>query len=130
MTEKRQSDDATPSDGEAPARERETPTGSDVVVLGRALPDREAVSVLRVRDGRAELGALQPLRHGKPIQGELVTLTPRPELPIVCDVKVELSVPDAVKEPARHGPAQVASDRYRANWDAIWAKGPGSERPS
>lgn len=130
MTEQRQNGGPSPVSGEGPAAAAEPATGSDVVVLGRPTPDGEGLSVLRIREGRAELGALQPLRHGKPIRGELVTLQPRPELPIVCDVKVELALGPVAQEASRHGPAQVATDRYRENWDAIWAGKRDDDPPS
>lgn len=84
--------------------------------------------MVRVRDGSAELGVLQPLRHGKPIRGEVVTLHPRKEHPRICDVEVELAGPKVAR--ARSGPPQVATARYRANWDAIWARKPDGDEPS
>ena len=52
-----------------------------------------------------------------------MSLQPRKEFPLLCDVKVELPAKAAEPEPARpsrSGPAQVATDRYRKNWDTIW----------
>jgi len=96
--------------------------GKDVVVLGKPTPDGEGVTVLRLREGNAEVGQLQPLKHGKPIRGEVVTLHPRPEQPAVCDVEVEVDARPAGGASARAGPPQVATDRYRDGWDAIWSK--------
>ena len=88
--------------------------------------------VLRKREDRLEVGALRALREGVPITGEVVKLTPRKDFPLLCDVETQLSLPapaappseDAAPAPAlqrtRKGPAQVATDQYRNNWDAIW----------
>ncbi len=86
-------------------------------------PDGRGLSVIRQRDDQVETGALRPLEQGKPIHGEVVTLEPRKEFPLLCDVKVEVEAPaekHSEARPARSGPAQVASDRYRKNWDTIW----------
>lgn len=103
----------------------------DVVVLGAESPDGKSVGVVRLREGQVEIGKVQPLEEGKPIVGEVVKLTPRPEAPRVCDVEVQYRPATAAKvEPrgtgeapprARVGPPQVATDEYRRNWEAIWA---------
>ncbi len=84
---------------------------------------------MRARGDRLELGAVRPLREGVPITGEVVTLRPRPSFPALCDVEThfepaaqnndrkELAAEAVVQ---RTGPAQVATDEYRRNWDAIW----------
>jgi hypothetical protein len=116
-----------PSSGSAKPGEAEKAVsrdGSDVVVLGKPTPDGEGVTVLRLRQGNAELGQLQPLKQGKPIVGEVVTLRPRPEHPAVCDVEVEVDARPQAQANARPGPPQVATDRYRDGWDAIWSKKP------
>lgn len=74
-----------------------------------------------------EAGALQPLREGAPIQGEVVSLRPRENFPLLCDVETIYKPPAASAPPApaaparRKGPAQVATDVYRDNWDSIWS---------
>ena len=93
----------------------------DVIVLARRDPETERTSVVRLREGRVEVGTVQPLVHGQPIQGEVVRLKPRKELPMVCDVDVVLSADELGPARDRAGPAQVATERYRQNWDAIWA---------
>ena len=101
----------------------------DVALIHGVTPDREGFKIIRARGDCLELGAVRPLREGVPITGEVVTLRPRPGFPALCDVEthfksaVEASERD---EPAlasavqRTGPAQVATDEYRRNWDAIW----------
>ena len=104
--------------------ERDAP---DVALIHGKTADGEGLRIVRKRKDRLEFGAVHPLKNGVPITGEVVTLTPRKEFPFLCDVTVE--VPEAasttdVAAPALKGPAQVATDRYRENWDRIW-KRPG-----
>jgi hypothetical protein len=100
-----------------------SPKSPDIALIHGKTADGEGLRILRKRDDRIELGDVRPLKHGVPIAGEVVSLTPRPDFPLLCDVKVELpaSAPTAdVAAAPRHGPAQVATDRYRDNWDRIW----------
>ena len=107
------------------------PEQTDVVLVHGITSDGAGLKVLRHRDGNLEAGAVRAVQQGRPIYGELVRLTPRQSCPLVCDVTVELAAtappPDddvAADGGARgrKGPAQIASDRYRANWDAIWSR--------
>ena len=111
-------------------RDRSSDRRTDVVLVHGITPDRKGLQVIRHRDDQFEAGAVHPLEHGKPIHGEVVRLRPRPSCPLVCDVEVALPAPkaeptddvaEAAVDSTRRGPAQVASDRYRANWDAIWS---------
>jgi hypothetical protein len=108
----------------------------DVVLVHGPTPDGAGVNVLRARKEGLELGTMRPLEHGRPIHGEVVKLTPRTEMPMLYDVETTLPAPeqsgagtDAKQAPealvdraAASGPAQVASDSYRKNWDAIWKR--------
>jgi hypothetical protein len=113
---------------EAPAAPAAT-SGPDVALVHRVTPDG-TVHVIRRRGDQLEAGALQPLREGAPIQGEVLSLRPRENFPLLCDVDVLYSPPAAAKpapapaaRPARRkGPAQVATDEYRDNWDSIWSR--------
>jgi hypothetical protein len=101
------------------------PSGKDLALIHGRTADGAGLRIIRRREDRIELGAIRPLQEGVPIAGEVVSLTPRPEFPLLCDVKVELpaNAPEAdVAAPSRHGPAQVATDQYRENWDRIWPK--------
>jgi hypothetical protein len=101
------------------------PKGADIALIHGKTADGTGLRIIRKREDRIELGAVRPLEHGTPITGEVVTLTPRPEFPLLCDVKVELDARSSetdVAERSRSGPAQVATDRYRENWDRIWMK--------
>jgi hypothetical protein len=73
---------------------------------------------------------VRALREGVPIVGEVVKLTPRKDFPLLCDVETALTVPapaDNASKSAdtaapRKGPAQVATETYRSNWDRIWSR--------
>jgi hypothetical protein len=102
----------------------------DVALIHGVTPDGEGLQILRARENRLELGAIRPLREGAPITGEVVTLRPRPNSPALCDVEVHLKAPAPAAADDRAtpraalshpGPAQVATDEYRRNWDAIWS---------
>lgn len=103
-------------------------SAEDVALIHGVGPEGE-IHVLRKRDERLELGAFRALREGVPITGEVVKLTPRKDFPLLCDVQSELTVPspagvaqtDKAAVAARKGPAQVATDEYRKNWDVIWS---------
>lgn len=99
----------------------------DVALVHGVGPDGKSLRVLRARDNRIELGSMEPLEEGRPIHGEVVRLHPREEFPLLCDVEVQYQPKQAVAadepaSPARSGPPQVASERYRDNWELIWAK--------
>lgn len=103
----------------------------DIALIHGVTPDGEGLHILRARDNRVELGALRPLREGAPITGEVVTLRPRPNTPALCDVEVHVKAPQLPATDDRQvpraalshpGPAQVATEDYRRNWDAIWSR--------
>ena len=109
---------------------KDEPAGSDVALIHGKTADGQGLRIIRRRDDRLEVGAVRPLKEGAPIAGEVVSLTPRPDFPLLCDVKVEYSAPAARSDQAdspRHGPAQVATDQYRENWDRIWQRKPKAE---
>lgn len=93
-------------------------SATDVVLLGPPTPDGEGVHVLRAREERVEAGELRALKEGKPITGEIVSLEPRKENPQVCDVKSSYRPPAAAGK--KKGPAQVATEQYRENWDEVF----------
>ncbi len=104
--------------------DKRSPAGekTDVVLLGPPTADGAGVHVLRARDERLEAGELRNLEEGKPISGEVVTLAPRKDNPRVCDVKESYVASDATCE--KKGPAQVATQKYRDNWDEVFARRP------
>lgn len=118
------SEKPTPPAGAAESPPAESPD----VALVHAVSEDGAVHVIRRRGERLEAGALQPLREGAPIQGEVVSLRPREGFPLLCDVDVHYTPPAQTASRAkpgrapRKGPAQVATDTYRDNWDSIWSR--------
>lgn len=134
---------AQPVDGSAAARgagsdraaARAQPV-EDVALVCGVSQDGQGVEVIRKRGERIETGTVRRLEAGKPIHGEVVRLRPRANAPFVCDVEVEFAGPareagssssaDAAIG-ASSGPAQVATESYRKNWDAIYGR---SRKPS
>jgi hypothetical protein len=125
------------SDAKSPEKSAAEP---DVAIVADVTPEGK-VHIIRRRGDRLEAGALEPLREGAPIRGEVVSLKPRADIPRLCDVEV-LYTPPASAAPApaaaatdvvssrpskRKGPAQVATDDYRSNWDSIWSRKPPRE---
>lgn len=106
-----------------------------MVIVHGVTDDAKGLKVLRARESSLELGEVRPLEEGKPLQGDVVRLKPRPDAPFVCDVETSVSwaevqkqagvpaLPSAAAAPRKThpGPARVATDAYRANWDAIWS---------
>ena len=99
---------------------------TDVVVLGPPTADGGGVHVLRARDERIETGELRNLEEGRPITGEVLTLAPRKDNPRICDVKDSYSAPEATAPAKAKGPAQVATQAYRDNWEEGFARRPRS----
>jgi hypothetical protein len=105
----------------------EPPAGDIALVLGK---DADGLHILRRRSQEApiEAGLLRPVREGKPIVGEVISLTQRPDLPMVFDVKSEFKPDSGPSEGpvadrlSPDGPAQVASEAYRKGWDAVWGR--------
>jgi len=97
------------------------PSGDVALVFGK---DEHGMHILRRRseDAPVEAGVLRPLKSGKPIDGEVISLSPRPEAPLLFDVKSELPSPYEAERPTSDGPAQVANDAYRRGWDAVWGR--------
>jgi hypothetical protein len=92
---------------------------ADVVLLHSPTEDGGGVRVVRARQGQVEVGEVRPLADGKPITGEVVTLQPRPDAPRVCDVSVQYTQKEGR---ATAGPAQVATEAYRDNWEATFGR--------
>jgi hypothetical protein len=115
---------STTTVGAAPA----APLAQDVVILGPPTADGAGVHVLRAREETLEAGELRALEEGKPITGEIVTLSPRKDNPRVCDVKDSYRPPSLSaathKALAHKGPAKVATEAYREGWDEIFGKKP------
>jgi hypothetical protein len=97
------------------------PKNEDVALVYAPTEDRQGARILRARRGSIEAGEVRPVKDGQPILGrEVVTLKPRPDSPALCDVEVVQPAEQAT--PGRPGPAQVATDEYRENWERIFSK--------
>jgi hypothetical protein len=121
---KPRSDTPSPAPSDTPAA-----PAADVALIHGVSPNG-AVHIIRKRGDRLEAGALTPLREGAPIQGEVVSIRPRASCPVLCDVEVHYAPPPpsaaatsaAPPSLGHKGPARVASDQYRDNWDSIWSR--------
>jgi hypothetical protein len=111
------------------------PPKEDVVFVHSPAPGGEGYRVIRKRDDALEVGEIRSVQEGKPLQGDLVKLTPRKEHDRLFDVEVVVSREELgakgrealasgkAPPPRGHvGPAQVATDAYRANWEAIFGR--------
>ena len=101
------------------------PPKKDLVLVHSPTEDGNGVRVIRSRREQLEVGEMRPLEEGRPIQGEVVRLTKRPELPVLFDAETIVEAPAAAPRPTESrtsGPPQVASSAYRRNWDAIWSR--------
>ncbi len=107
--------DEPPQNRDKPA----SPTNQDVVFIHSPVEQGEGFRVIRSREDRLEIGELRPTEHGRPLAGELVKLTQRSEHTRLFDVEVLLPGPRGADAP-RSGPAQVATDAYRSNWESIF----------
>lgn len=91
----------------------------DVLFVHSPSEKGDGFRVIRKRDDAIELGEIRAVQEGRPIHGEVVRLTPRAEHEQLFDVDVLVPGQQKPAE-ARSGPAQVATDTYRANWEAIF----------
>ena len=112
---------------DVPDRKRPPKNGKDVALLCGRSEDGKSIQIIRRRNDTLEAGVVQPLEEGKPLTGEVVTLTPRAGQPLLCDVEVHhdartTASKSTVPAPPTK-PAKVASDAYRSNWDTIWSSG-------
>ena len=104
----------------------------DVLFVGPRSDDGDGFKVVRRREDAIELGELRTAKEGKPIHGDVVRLSQRPEHERLFDVEVVHARPPGPAARTHAGPAQVATDAYRTNWEAIFTpsepaprKGPG-----
>jgi hypothetical protein len=103
----------------------------DIAMIVDRTDDSEGLQILRRRseDAPVEVGTLRPLQEGKPLEGEVVSLRQRRDLPFLYDVKTELADVNNPKRGTSDGPAQVATKEYRRGWDAIWGRRSPNGKP-
>lgn len=103
----------------------------DVVFVQGAAEQGEGLKVIRRRDETLEVGEIRPIQEGRPIHGEVVKLKPRKEHERLFDVEVVVPRADASTTALTHGgPAQVATDRYRTNWESIFGSADDTALPN
>lgn len=106
------------------------PPKEDVLFVGGPAEGGDGYRVIRKRDDTLEIGEMRAAQEGRPLTGELVRLKPRAESDRVFDVEVLVSREDLGGAGERTGPAQVATDAYRANWEAIFGPRKDPELPN
>jgi hypothetical protein len=97
----------------------------DVLFVHSPAEAGEGYRVIRKREDVLEVGEIRPVQEGKPIHGDLVKLKPRKEHERFFDVEVLASREEMGGKASlgHHGPAQVATEAYRSNWDSIFGGG-------
>jgi hypothetical protein len=116
----------SPKPEQAAEREQSSASGDVAMVCGR---NENGLYILRRRTEEApvEAGLLQPLVEGRPINGEVISMRRRGDVPFLFDVRTEVAAPEATEpNTTSHGPSQVATESYRRGWDAIWGADSGA----
>jgi len=107
------------------------PRPHDVLLVHGPTADGRGVRALRSRPNRLDLAELRPVKEGQPLLpgGEIVALKRREESPLLWDVDVQCQLGESTAATAtasesqdrgHAGPAQVATERYRENWESIF----------
>ncbi len=119
--------DAKPKPAPTPAA---NPPADWAVVTGPT-PDEKGARIVRFKGDAVQTGEVRPLVPGTPFQGgeEVVRMKPIGDGGVPA-FEVESMYTQPVARPARgasgaaakKGPAQVATEAYRSNWDAIFAE--------
>lgn len=100
-------------------RKRKPP--QDVAILHGPTEDGEGARVLRLKQGTLYAGEVRPVREGQSIEHhELVRLRPIQDDSPVCEVEVVHDPGTADAKRRGQGPARVANDSYRKNWNAVF----------
>lgn len=97
---------------------KDAPQSDDTLLVGAVSDDGKRALVLRKKGEELSVGELGPLEEGKPITGEVVSLSQREEHPALFDVKTEY----APKQRDGVGPARVSNQSYRDGWDTLWGR--------
>ena len=91
----------------------------DVALIAGPTEDKKGMRIVRFRDEAVSLGEVRPVTEGQPLTGEVIALRPREGAPpFLRDVETVYAPPKT------DGPAQVASDAYRQNWEVVFGKDP------
>jgi hypothetical protein len=109
------------------------PLPRDVALVAGPTADGRGAHMLRLREGTLTAGEIRPAPEGRPLQGsELVRLKPLMENSPLCEVESlhgsaqprkadsETAGTRPGKPKRSPGPARVANEAYRKNWNAIF----------
>jgi hypothetical protein len=107
---------------------KEPQAPEDVVFVHSKSDDGRGFRVIRKREESLEVGEIRALEEGRPLHGDLVRLRQRKEHERLFDVEVVVEAPRS--RDARTGPAQVATNAYRSNWEAIFGRGEDEDAPN
>jgi len=116
---------------------------SDMLYVHSPSEKGDSFKVVRMRPDSVEVGEIRGMEEGRPIHGEVVKLTPRPEHKQLFDVDVLVPGPKSLAQVDEHqrgggggegdgrsGPAQVATEAYRENWMTIFGSASRGARGS
>jgi hypothetical protein len=94
-----------------------------VALLYAPTDDQKGARIIRAREGVLETGEVRPVSEGRALNGqELVRLRPHDKFPALCDV--ETLHPAEKTDRTTNGPAQVATEDYRRNWEQTFGPKP------
>lgn len=107
------------------------PKVDDVVLVHGKTDDGEGMKVLRKKGEELSSGEIRPIREGQPLDGEMVSLSPReqqglfdvevhysPENPTSTNLSANPTSPTSFSKLER--PAKVSNPEFRQGWDLIW----------
>ena len=102
---------------------KENGSHEDVALVYSRSEDGRSFGILRRRSDEIRLGTLRTLEEGKPIHGEIVSLRPRSDSPVLFDVETQHG---SIEARNAGGPPKVTTEEYRRGWDSIWSEKSGS----
>jgi hypothetical protein len=104
-----------------PDDERKPP--ADWAVVTGPTPDAKGARIVRFRGDEVQAGEVRPAADGAPLTAgqELVRMKPIGASGVPAFEVESIYRQPAVEPAPRKGPAQVANDTYRSNWDRVFA---------
>lgn len=110
------------------ARKAGQPTDTkpvDVALVHARTEDGKGLHILRQRGNRLEAGVARPMKEGKPIQGELISMARRKDSPVLFDVQTIHRSSPSHDNKNSNGPARVTGANYRSGWERVFGTTPG-----
>lgn len=96
----------------------------DVLFVHSPVEKGDGFRVIRANTEGVQVGEIRSVKEGEPIKGDLVKLKPRKEHKRLFDVETMMAQSETQPALPLGRPAQVATDDYRRNWDAIFGARP------